>query len=138
MFGYKHYVPILKGKEGEFRALALLAPSVRRKITPFIDVPRVDIDIRTNKPKDPIHVYLEKKVEKIRKFWGTDQELFVDVFDLDLNLRTPKGSHFLEFLFSQLRANSIRAIPVIGLDRSTNTAYVDAVSWGLCCGQLRR
>ena len=61
MFGYKHYVPILKGKDGEFRALARLTPSVRRKITPFIDIPRVDYDINTNKPKDPIQVHLKRR-----------------------------------------------------------------------------
>lgn len=144
MFGYKHYVPILKGKDGEFRALTRLTPSVRRKITPFIDIPRVDTDINTNKPKDPIQVHLEKKAKKIRKFWGTDQEIFVDVFDLDLDLRTPNGKHFLEFLFSQLRTNSVQAIPVIGLDRSTNTAYVKAVrnavaadNRGICVRLLR-
>jgi hypothetical protein len=58
MFGYKHYVPILKGKDGEFRALEHLTPKIRRNLTPFIDIPRGDIDRKTNTPKDPSEVYL--------------------------------------------------------------------------------
>ena len=127
MFGYKHYVPILKGKEGEFRALACLTPSVKHNITPFIDIPRRDLDWKTRQPKDPIEVYLEKKAKKIHKAWGTMEEIFVDVFDLDLDLRTPGGTHFVMFLFSQLRNYDVQAIPVIGLDRSEDTDYADSV-----------
>ncbi len=35
MFGYKHYVPILKGKQGEFRALSHLHQDIRAKLTPW-------------------------------------------------------------------------------------------------------
>jgi hypothetical protein len=127
MFGYKHYVPILKGKDGEFRALASLMPNARQKITPFVDIPRRDLDLITNQPKDPIDVYLLKKAEKIYKSWGTTRKIFVDLFDLELDLRTPNGTHFLEFLFSCLRNNNVQATPVIGLDRSEDIDYVNAV-----------
>ena len=144
MFSHTHYVPMLKGKDGEFRALSLLTPATRHSITPFIDIPRRDIDIHTNRPKDSIEIYLEKKAKKIRHLWGTDENVFVDVYDLDLTLRTPTGSHFLEFLFSRLRAYNVRAVPVIGLDRSADTAYVNAVKQtvsvdkqGLCIRLLR-
>ena len=128
MFGYKHYVPILKGKEGEFKALEFLAPSARRNLTPFIDIPRRDLDRETRQPKDPIDVYLEKKAKKIHKAWGTMDQIFVDVFDLSLDLRTPEGTHFAGFLFSRLRNYDVQAIPVIGLDRSGDTAYIDSVN----------
>jgi len=127
MFGYKHYVPVLKGKDGEFRALARLTPNARHNLTPFIDIPRRDLDFKTNQFKDSIDVYLEKKTKKIHKAWGTRRQIFVDVFDLELDLRTPNGSHFVEFLFSRLRNYNVQAIPVIGLDRSVDTDYVDAV-----------
>ncbi len=60
MFGYKHYVPVLKGKEGEFRALAHLPPNAKDRLTPFIDIPRRELDRKTNQPKESIDVYLEK------------------------------------------------------------------------------
>lgn len=127
MFGYNHYVPVLKGKDGEFRALARLTPNTRHNLTPFIEIPRRDLDLKNNQPKDSIDVYLEKKTKKIHKAWGTTRQIFVDVFDLELDLRTPNGTHFVEFLFSWLRNYDVQAIPVIGLDRSEDTDYVDAV-----------
>ena len=127
MFNYKHYVPVLKGKDGEFRALAHLTPNARHNLTPFIDIPRRDLDVRTNQPKDPIDVYLKKKAKKLQRAWGTTRQIFVDVFDLDLDLRIPSGTHFVEYLFSRLRNYDVQAIPVIGLDRSEDTDYVDAV-----------
>lgn len=127
MFNCRHYVPILKGKDGEFRSLSVLAPSVRRNLTPFIDIPRRDLDITTDQPKDPIDVYLEKKAKRLHKHWGTAQKIFVDVYDLDLDLRAPDGTHFVNFLFSRLRHYNIQAIPVIGLDRSDHADYLGAV-----------
>ena len=55
------------------------------------------------------------------------REIFVDLYDLDLDLRTTSGSHTVEFLFSCLRNYNVLAIPVIGLDRSEDTDYVDAI-----------
>lgn len=127
MLDCNHYVPVLKGKDGELRALEQLPPKARRNITPFIDIPRRDLDIKTSRPKDSIDAYLEKKANKIHMFWGTNQKIFVDVFDLDLGLRTPSGTHFVEFLFSQFRGHGVKAIPVIGLDRSENLDYLSAV-----------
>ena len=130
MFSYKHYVPILKGKDGEFRALIRLTSSARNNLTPFIDIPRRDLDLQTNKPKDPIDVYLKRKAQKIHKAWGTHRQIFVDLFDLDLDLRIPSGTHFVEFLFSRLRNHDVRAIPVTGLDRDDdyNTAVEQIIS----------
>lgn len=127
MFDYRHYVPILKGKDGELRALACLTSNARRNITPFLDIPRRDLDINTKRPKGPIDAYLKNKAKKIEKFWGTDRKIFVDVYDLSLDLRTPNGTHFVEYLFSQLRGYNVQAIPVIGLDRSGDTDYLNAV-----------
>lgn len=127
MFDYKHYVPVLKGKEGEFRALEHLTPNARHNLTPFIDIPRRNLDPKTKQPKDPIDVYLEKKAKKIHKGWGTTEQIFVDVFDLELDLRISNGTHFVDFLFSRLRNYGVQAIPVIGLDRSVDKDYVDAV-----------
>ena len=127
MFDYRHYVPVLKGKDGEFRALEHLQSRAKERLTPFIDIPRRDLDPRANQPKDSIEIYLEKKAKKIHKAWGTARQIFIDVFDLDLGLRTPSGTHFIEFLFSQLRDFHVLAIPVIGLDRADDNEYVYAV-----------
>ncbi len=127
MFDYRHYIPILKGKEGEFKALAHLPDSAKNRITPFIDIPRGVLDMHTNRPKDPIDTYLSKKAKKIHGAWGTSRHIFVDVFDLDLNLRTPNGMHFVDHLFLLLRGYGVQAIPVIGLDRAGDISYVEAI-----------
>ena len=128
MFSYKHYVPILKGKDGEFRALELLPTMAKRNITPFIDITRQEPDFTTGRPREKIEVYLAKKAKKIRKAWSLDRELFVDVFDLDLGLRTSSGVHFSTFLFSCLRTLQVKSVPVIGLDRSEDIDYINAIA----------
>ena len=127
MFDYRHYVPVLKGKDGEFKALEYLQSNAKDRLTPFIDIPRRDLDPETNRPKDSIDIYLEKKAKKIHKAWGTARQIFIDVFALDLGLRTTDGTHFIEFLFSQLRARDVLAIPVVGLDRVDDNEYVEAI-----------
>ena len=58
MFDYRHYVPVLKGKDGEFKALEHLQSNARDRLTPFIDIPRRDLDPKTKQPKDSIDIYL--------------------------------------------------------------------------------
>lgn len=67
MFGSSHYVPILKGKEGEFKALSTLSSAAKARLTPFIDIPRRDKDFKSNLPKPNLDTYLQKKAVKIHK-----------------------------------------------------------------------
>ncbi|WP_319407474.1 beta family protein [uncultured Desulfosarcina sp.] len=127
MFGSKHYVPILKGKDGEFRALSKLNPNTLVGFTPFIDVPRRDVDPKTGIPKLEVEEYLRRKAEKISKNWRKDRPVFVDVFDIDLELETTNGTYFLEYLYSCLRRCGVQSIPVIGLDRIGERRYVNAI-----------
>jgi hypothetical protein len=127
MFDHTHYVPILKGKEGEFRALSLLSERTKPNITPFIDIPRIDLNWTTNLPKDTVEGHLAKKAKKIAGAWGTERPVFVDVFDLSLDLKTTAGTHCIDFLFTELRKLRVKAIPAVGLDRSSNGDYLRAV-----------
>lgn len=111
MFGYKHYVPMLKGKQGEFRALSHLPADIRSKLTPFFDITHPD-----DKWKNRIDEYLEKKVNFIQNSVGCNQDLFVDFYSVG-PLQTSSGLHFVEFFFNELRKHNIWAIPVTGLER---------------------
>ena len=117
MFGHKHYVPILKGKEGEFRALSTLAPVSKRILTPLIDIPRRDINPDTQQPNKLLESYLSKKANRIYSCWGSTRPIFVDLFDLALDLRMKNGDHFISYMFEHLRQNNVQAIPTTGLDR---------------------
>ncbi len=121
MFNYNHYVPLLKGKRGEFGALANLSQKVKPLITPFIDVPRV-----SRNDDERINVHLMKIVNNIKTSWGTQNSIFIDLADIDLTQRTDDGTHPVIYLFGLLRAALIKAIPCTGLDRDTD--YNDAIA----------
>jgi len=121
MFGYKHYVPILKGKQGEFRALSNLSTSMRSKLTPFFDMPRPD-----STWKKTIDAYLINKVLSIHQCWGFTRECFVDYTDFSLTQRTCSDEHYIKFSFDNFRNYNVQAIPVTGLDRDDN--YNNAIS----------
>ena len=127
MFDYNHYVPILKGKDGEFKALKSLTSGVRSNLTPMIDIPRQDLDWNTKLPKESIDTYLVKKARKISNSWGMALPIFVDIFDLDVHLTVSSGQHINSFLFEKLRCNYVKAIPVIGLDRMDIQEYVNSI-----------
>lgn len=125
MFGYKHYVPVLKAKMGEFRALSHLPAQIRAKLTPFFDVPRPESNRRSS-----FDEYLMKKAVYIHKNWGIAGTLFVDYFDLELALRTSSGQHYVQFSFDGFRNRGVQAIPVTGLDRDDdyNIAVAQTIS----------
>lgn len=132
MFNRKYYVPILRGKAGEFEAIKHLDMDIKRGITPLIDIPPVDLDHKTMLPKETLDKYLKKKVEHIKNCWGTKLPLFaqqaqfsippifVDFSEMALESRTPEGNHPLEFTFDLLREKLIVAIPTTGTDRDTD------------------
>lgn len=77
MFQFKHYVPILKGKMGEFGALQHLAVEVKDALSPFIDVPRVPLDFPSRTPKYPLEAHLKKIAGKIKSSWGKSRPFFI-------------------------------------------------------------
>lgn len=121
MFNYNHYVPLLKGKRGEFGALAKLSQKVKPLITPFIDVPRV-----SRNDDEGADIHLIKIVNNIKTSWGTENTVFVDLADIDLTQRTADGTHPVIYLFGLSRAAAIRAIPCTGLDRDSD--YNNAIA----------
>lgn len=127
MKDYKHYVPILKGKEGEFRALSKMSSRLRNGITPLIDIPRIDLNVDTGRPVCTVEIHMDKKAKKISACWPKNQSIIVDGYDLEVDLATSDGVHFMDYLFRKLRWNRTNAIPAIGLDRYTNPEYLQAI-----------
>ena len=62
MFDYRHYVPILKAKQGEFRALQNISERTKNKLTPFFDIPRQE-----SYNRKPLEKYLSKKALDLSK-----------------------------------------------------------------------
>lgn len=120
-----HYVPILKGKAGEYGALQVATPQVRAGMTPLIDIPPVPWDYQNDAPAKAIDDHLAPIAGKLETSWGTDQSLFVDLGLIDQDQQTKDGLHVFTHVLGKTREKAIQAIPVTGLARADS--YQEAV-----------
>lgn len=104
-FGKQHYVPLLKGKRGEYRALKNLKS--RADLTPMLEVPPVETDVETGKPKKSAEQHVALVVKNIHDSWGTDP-----IF-LDLNYVEDGTFDAVTHVFSEAREHNLQLIPVI-------------------------
>lgn len=123
MFTNKHYIPILKSKEGEFDALRTLPRKTRLHLTPLIDV---TYPAREGKKPVSLDVHLAKIVSSILSCWGIHEPIFVDLFNIKLDDRIQEGALPVSYLFDYMRSRSILAIPTTGLDR--DEPYNEAIA----------
>jgi len=134
MVDHRHYVPILKGKAGEYDALKHLSPGVKPQLTPIIEVPPIEskyegeLGVPTG-PKATIDEHVGEVSERIRDSWGTDHPVFVDLLHVEEDGLLENGSHPLAQVLDQGRSLGILAIPVTGIGHSTEyqNAVIDAV-----------
>ena len=125
MFNHKHYVPILKGKAGEYQALSTLPPTIKSSMTPLIEVPSIPWDFTADVASGTIDDHLEDVAENIDTTWGKTL-LFVDLTWMDPADRMADGRHPVTYVFDEMRARGIEGIPVTGLAR--DPAYQTAVA----------
>jgi len=127
-FGYDHYVPILKGKLGEFKALLELESSIKDKITPLIEVPPIPLDYDTGKPAKSVDTHLKKFVPNIERYWGKQRPAFADLNFIPDN-KMKNGEHPLSSVFQQARSLGLLLTPVTGLyrDPEYQTAAKDII-----------
>ena len=124
MFGREHYVPILKGREGEYGALQTLALSTRQALTPLIEVPPIPWDFVEERPAKTVDQHLKKVGQKIDRAWGTGRRLFLDLLWIPDGEHMADGSHPLSHVFESLRTRDVEAVPVVGLLRGDE--YLEA------------
>lgn len=136
-----NYVPILKGKSGEFTALKRLARLPTKHLMPFIDVPRIPLkwDGGANASIDQ---HLGRAASNIIATTAPSRPFFLDLYDLDLSERMPNGAHPLSFLAATVNGAGLTMIPTTGLER--DDAYNAAISAvnidhnnGICVRLLR-
>lgn len=128
----KSYVPVLKTKSGELKALAKLDPEIKELITPFLDIHKyVYVEVKTKKPgkkapkRKTTDEHLQGIVDNILKYWGQGQRFFIDAHDINLTERLTNGLHPVSFVLNSLITNKLNPIVCIGLDR--DDAYYEAV-----------
>lgn len=133
MFGNRHYIPILKWKRGEQRALAQIEASLTRFMTPVIEVVPSKRDLDTGEPKNPIDVVVADATESIVKSWGTDRPFFLE-WNLIFDEYTEPGLMPGRMLVESVAAAGLQAIPVTGLQRPVpdQELAVKYANKGLC------
>jgi hypothetical protein len=125
MFDEFHYVPLLKAKAGEMRALQDLREENRDGITPLLDVVPIPWDFVEDRPAKAVDQHLATLASQTERSWGTERTFFVDLATIEdeplIDGRAP-----LRHVMDAYRAIGAQAIPVTGPGRSA--AYQAAVT----------
>jgi hypothetical protein len=107
------YVPILKGKEGEYGALGELSSASKDAMRPLIEVPPVPYDYVSETPSKTVDAHLMNVPQRLADCWA-GREIYLDVpwlQDGDFVLGVPA----LHYLVTDAVRLSVQAVPVITL-----------------------
>lgn len=122
MFDHNHYVPILKWKRGERKALLNLDSIHKKVITPLIEIQPVPFNHVSGEFSKSLDEHLANIGQEVNEAWDKDKPIFVDLNTLydngdfeDVNLQS--GQHPLEFIIDEIESKGIPAIPVTGIHR---------------------
>ena len=130
------YVPILKGKEGEFAALEVLTDDVDAAMMPLIEVPGVPFDYANERPSKTLEDHFAAVSERVRRSWAA-RPLYVDLPWIEVDELLPDGRDPVGCMLDNCVRLGIGAIPVIS--RSSSQAglasagrYSNASRSGCC------
>ncbi|MHA7811873.1 MAG: beta family protein [Phycisphaerales bacterium] len=108
MFDRKHYVPVLKAKQGELAAMSFVKH--KSAVTPLLEVVPPGSMTLENR--------LKKTAKAIERNWGTDHPFFIDFIFLDEDDDESEGEHTLSKALALLSETECKPIPVTGSGRS--------------------
>src|SRR6185312_7918725 len=117
MFDEHSYVPILKGRDGEYGALNRIKEQAKSQIIPLIELPPIRWDFETETPARNLDAHLKRIAKKLLSAWGTTKPFFIDFLWLSQSERMEDGSHPINYIFNASRKLNLNAIPVAGLIR---------------------
>lgn len=115
-FDHRHYVPCIRWKQGEYRAMYRLSRTAKGFITPLIEVPEIGYDFETKTLIKSLDAHLSVFVDRINKNW-LNLPCFVDLNLINASGRMDDGRHPVSYIFDELRALKCKAIPVTGINR---------------------
>ena len=121
-----HYVPVLKGKKGEFDALGQLVSPQKERITPLVEISTLPWDWDNDVASKTLEEHLDSAVRQLASGWGIGLPVWIDTLWLDPGDQA-NGKPALEHLFDLARSEIV-ALPVGGPGRPpSHTASVAAV-----------
>src|SRR5437868_6173203 len=105
------YVPVLKGKEGEFAALEALFPDVRRQLMPLIEIPPIPYDYVNERPAKSLEEHVAGVAQRLKKCWQ-DGPLYLDLPWLEEEENLTDGRVALDAVLYDCLNLKLAAIPV--------------------------
>jgi hypothetical protein len=107
------YVPVLKGKRGEFLALERLSEGTKAHLHPLIELPTLgSYDHDLCESTTGIDKAVEQFCRRLERKW-TGWPCFVDTRMLPGDVRLPDGRHPLNEILRRARAAGCTAVPVV-------------------------
>ena len=109
-FGPSHYVPVLKVKRGEKKALTQISPTLRRHVTPLLEI------VERKEDKAPtVQNHLDTAFAKLAESVAPYSRCFLDAREIE-----PDGPPPAAAVFERASAEEITFTPVTGISRSSD------------------
>ncbi|WP_040207194.1 beta family protein [Neobacillus jeddahensis] len=127
MFAENHYIPIVRWRRGEQKALEFLDSQLKSNMTPLIEIPPIPWDFENGIPKKTIDEHLSNIGAQVKVSWNYNGPVFIDAYQVcneDDEIMS-NGQHPLSFIINEMHAQNIVAIPVTGSNRGPN--YQNAI-----------
>ena len=117
------YIPMLKGKEGEFAALEVLettSPDIPPLLMPLIEIPAIPYDYASERPARSLAEHLGGIAARLRKCWK-GRPLYIDLSWLK-DEEFGDGQAALETVLTDCVRSEVTAVPVVS--RESSAAYL--------------
>lgn len=123
MFTSHHYVPILKGKEGEFSAIAVTSEDTLSRMTPIIELMNfAPLKLtpeqlrRRRKPMPTFDSHIKKELQGVVNCWKNGNPIFIDLHLITAEELYSIPGGYVSLIFDELISKGVRAIPTIYSD----------------------
>ena len=125
------YVPILKGKEGEFAALEVLVPEIKDQVTPLIEIPAVPFDYSTGRNAKTLDKHIKTLPDRIHKSWA-DRPFYLETPFFGEEEQLEDDQYAFGVLLQRCLERGLQPIPVISTSSSDGcrAAILDHVQEG--------
>lgn len=120
-----YYVPILKWKRGEQKALELIPIEQQNHLMPLLEIPPIPYDYVNEKESKTIDQHVENICEQIKNSWHVQRPIFLDLSLIEDKVNMENGVHPFVYIYENAKEMNIDFIPVTSLNR--NTLYNEAV-----------
>lgn len=109
------YIPILKGKQGEFWAIRDLDDADKQQLLPVIEIPPIPWDYENETEARSIDDHLAKLPENLQQAWGIESSIAIDMPSGMLELNMQDGRSPITYIYEECRAANINIEPTVCL-----------------------